>query len=101
MTGPLDCAYELYNIRDGEHGLKPLARFGPSAKPLEGTPEAVAREAREVFAKARGEDGARKRANAQRIGEELKRGWHMDGPFTKEVNKLLTHATSPVEVEQK
>ena len=98
MTGPLDVAYELYNIRDGEHGLKPLARFGPSAKSLEGTPEAVAAEAREIFVKARSEDGARKRANAQRIGEELKRGWDMDGAFTKEVNKLLTHATSPVSV---
>ena len=94
MTGPLDVAYELYEIRDGEHGLKPLARFGSSAKPLEGTPEAVSREAREVFIKARGDDGARKRANAQKVGEALKRSWDKDGAFTRDLDRLLTHASS-------
>ena len=87
----LNVGYELFEIRSGKRGLKPLHRFGPGAKPIEGTLESVAREFREVLANAQGIDGTTKRANAVKIGNQLKRGWDQDGRYTKDLARLVSN----------
>jgi hypothetical protein len=68
MSGPLDVAYQLFEVRTGMHGLRPICRNG---KTPEGTIESVKREFNEVLEMMRGEDGARKRSNVQRIRDLL------------------------------
>ena len=86
----LNIGYELFQTRNGEHGTKPIHRHGPNAGPIEGTVESVEKEFRDVLAKARGEDGASRRANAMKIGEILKNGWNEDGACTSELRRLLS-----------
>ena len=87
----INVGYELFEIRNGKRGLKPLHRFGPNAKPIEGTTESVAREFRKVLAMARGIDGITKRDNAVKLGNEFRRGWDKDGAFTKDLARLLSN----------
>ncbi|KAI5117418.1 hypothetical protein M0805_004050, partial [Coniferiporia weirii] len=78
--------YELFEVRTG-HGLRPLHRLGGGAP--EGTIAAVRREAAEVFTKARGEDGAEKRANAQRLAKAFAQYWEEGGEGWKELGKVV------------
>jgi hypothetical protein len=68
LSGSLDVAYQLFEVRTGMHGLKPICRTG---KTPEGTIESVKREFSEVLEKMRGKDGTRKRTNVQKIRESL------------------------------
>ncbi|EJD00701.1 UDP-Glycosyltransferase/glycogen phosphorylase [Fomitiporia mediterranea MF3/22] len=80
-----DVGYELFEVRT-EYGLRPLRRLGNRAP--EGTIEAVRREATEIFSKARGEDGQRKRKKAQWFSERLAEGWERGGLAWLDLNKL-------------
>ncbi|EIN06280.1 UDP-Glycosyltransferase/glycogen phosphorylase [Punctularia strigosozonata HHB-11173 SS5] len=68
LSSVLDVAYQLFEVRTGPEGLRPIYRTG---KAPEGTIEAVRRELAEVLDKMRGEDGARKRENVKMIQQEL------------------------------
>lgn len=85
----LKIGYELFQTRNGEHGVKPIHRHGPDAGPIEGTVESVEKEFRDVLAKARGEDGAIRRANASKISQVLQNGWNQDGVCSNELRRLL------------
>ncbi|KAG8991571.1 hypothetical protein FRB94_012430 [Tulasnella sp. JGI-2019a] len=73
MTENLDCAFELIQVRTGV-GAGPPARGGK----VEGTPEAVAAEFKQILADIKGPVGERKRKNLgairQRILEDMKAG---------------------------
>ena len=86
----LKIGYELFETRNGEHGTKPIHRRGPNAGRIEGTIESVEKEFRGVLEKARGEDGAMRRANAMKISLILKNGWNEDGACTNELRRLLS-----------
>ncbi|KAI5117423.1 hypothetical protein M0805_004054 [Coniferiporia weirii] len=81
-----NAGYELLEVRTG-HGLRPLHRLGGRAP--EGTIAAVRREAAEVFTKARGEDGAEKRANAQKFAKAFAQYWEEGGEGWKELKKVV------------
>ena len=74
----LDVAYELFEVRTGEYGLKPIHRLGRA--PI-GTIEAVREEAHDILEKAFGEDGARKRASMKVLSEKIGRAWDEDEAF--------------------
>lgn len=77
--------YELFEIRSG-YGLLPIHRLGgrvPTA-----TVESVQAEIRDVLAKARGEDGKKKRENVLKFREALAASWKTGGESWKELEKL-------------
>jgi hypothetical protein len=85
----LDAAFELIEVRTGEAGLKLMYR-GTQAK---GLPEAVVAEAREVLRMARGEEGTRKRRNAEKIRDEMRMTWEEGGEGLKDMRRLLRLAS--------
>ncbi|EMD37929.1 glycosyltransferase family 1 protein [Gelatoporia subvermispora B] len=86
LTDNLDVAYELIEVRTGEHGLKPIYRTG--RVPV-GTVEAMQTEAKDILAKAFGEDGARKRANMKRLQLSVVESWHDNGPSARALEELM------------
>ncbi|TCD68440.1 hypothetical protein EIP91_010726 [Steccherinum ochraceum] len=88
LTDNLEIAYELYEVRTG-NGTKPTYRTG---KAPVGTLEALRAEAHEVLDKAFGEDGARKRANVQKLRAQILRAWDKGGSAEVDMTKLLDRA---------
>ncbi|EKM54549.1 glycosyltransferase family 1 protein [Phanerochaete carnosa HHB-10118-sp] len=86
LTENLDVAYELFEVRTGESGLKPIYRTG---KAPTGTLEAVREEAITVLGKAFGEDGVKKRANIQRLREASLKLWKEGGEAHVAAEQLL------------
>ena len=84
-TDNLQIGYELLEVRSG-HGLKPIYRTGYTPK---GTIEAVKAEAREVLAKAFGEDGAQKRARLQELRKKVTSEWEDGGSSKRDVCTFL------------
>ena len=70
--------------------MKPIHRLGRA--PV-GTIEAVREEAHTVLDKAFGEDGARKRANAQSLAREIAKAWNEDGPARRDLRRFLATLT--------
>ncbi|KAF9554030.1 UDP-Glycosyltransferase/glycogen phosphorylase [Agrocybe pediades] len=87
----MNLAIELLEVRVGEHAVKPLRRNGKAAK---GTREAVGAEIRSVIDLCRGEKGIAMKENAEKMKEEMKKAWSVDGPARKEVNAFLSSYTS-------
>lgn len=81
----LKIGYELLEVRTG-HGLKPIFRTGYT--PV-GSIEAIKREAREVLAKAFGEDGARKRDQLQVLRQSVNREWEQGGTSLRNAEHFL------------
>ena len=81
-----DIAYELFEIRTGDHSEKEIARLG---KAPTGTLDAVRAEARDVLDKAFGEDGKRKRENTMKMREAVLNAWNEDGTSKRDVEKLM------------
>lgn len=79
--------YELVEVRTGELGLKPLHRFGGQGP--EGTVDAVKREIRDTLQKMGGEDGVRRRANAERVMEEIRHSWDEGGVCREALMEFL------------
>ncbi|KAI5123071.1 hypothetical protein M0805_000505 [Coniferiporia weirii] len=90
LTVNLNVAYELFEVRNGVHGLAPLLRLGE--KSPSGSLDAVYREVLEVLKLARGEDGATKRGNALRIQTEITKAWELNGVCNAELSKMLDFA---------
>lgn len=88
LTLTLDVAFELIQVRTGESGLRPLYR---GVQPT-GTLDAVASEARHVLQSARGEEGEKKRRNAEVIRNNLKQAWEEDGEGLTDLRRLLRDA---------
>ncbi|OCH85811.1 UDP-Glycosyltransferase/glycogen phosphorylase [Obba rivulosa] len=86
LTDNLHVAYELIEVRTGERGLKPIYRNGRVPK---GTMEAVRDEARDVLAKAFGEDGKQKRENMERLQQAIAQAWQEGGPSQRAIIDLL------------
>lgn len=72
----MDVAFEVVNVRSGEHGLRP--RYGEvQRKPL-GTLEALEEELNDLLDAMEGSDGEKKRMNAKKIGTSLGQGTYID-----------------------
>ena len=82
----LDIAYDLIEIRTGDHGQKPVRRNGQV--PV-GSIEALRAEAVEVLGKAFGKDGERKRANVAKLRERVLTAWDEDGSSRQDAQRLL------------
>ncbi|TCD71978.1 hypothetical protein EIP91_000110 [Steccherinum ochraceum] len=89
LTEIHDVAYELLEVRTGNE-LKPIYRTG---KAVAGTLDAIRAEAREVLEKAFGEDGARKRANVEKLLDNVHAAWNPDGPATQDMISFLDNCT--------
>ena len=79
LADVLDVAYELYEVRTGLLGLKPIFRNG---KVPVGTIEAVREEAARVLEDAFFGDGKRKRENLKKLREAVLGSW-TDGGSSK------------------
>lgn len=86
LSENLNIAFELVEVRTGEHGMKPLHRNGRKPK---GTREAVGIEIREVLDACRGEKGAELRKNAEEMKAKFRKSWKPDGVGRKDFNAFL------------
>ena len=85
MSDNLKVAYELIEVRTG-HGLHEIYRNG--RKPI-GTIDAVKDEARDILAKAFGEDGAQKRERLKALTQALKHEWEEGGSSLRDMSAFL------------
>ncbi|GJE92135.1 glycosyltransferase family 1 protein [Phanerochaete sordida] len=86
LTENLDIAYELYEVRTGAWGLKPLRRTG---KAPAGTPDALRAEMQAVLEQAFGDDGARKRDNIRKLRKGALELWKDGGEARRAADQLL------------
>ncbi|KAI5117596.1 hypothetical protein M0805_004047 [Coniferiporia weirii] len=82
----LNVSYELFEVRTGTYGLRPVHRLGRA--PV-GTLEALREETRDMMTRAFGEDGREKRRNAERIRNQISGSWAEEGYCWKEIQGLL------------
>ena len=87
LTTNLDVAYELLEVRTGEHGLKPIYRTG---KAPSGSTEAVRVEADQVLRSAFGDEGKRKRDNVEKLQRELSDAWAEQGSSRLALTRFLS-----------
>ncbi|KZT56669.1 glycosyltransferase family 1 protein [Calocera cornea HHB12733] len=66
MSEVLDTGFELLQVRNGPLNRKAY-RGGPNGTEIVGTAEAIAKEIDEVLRACQGEEGGRKRANAEKV----------------------------------
>ncbi|KAI0716582.1 UDP-Glycosyltransferase/glycogen phosphorylase [Earliella scabrosa] len=85
ISETLQIGYELLEVRTG-NGLKPIYRTGYVPK---GTVDAVKAEARDVFKKAFGEDGAKKRARLEAVRKGVRGEWEEGGASLRDVSAFL------------
>ena len=92
MTGvqtcalPIYAAFELFQVRSGEEGLKPLHRNGLTPA---GSREAVGIEVRQTIDLCRSEKGEEVRSNAEKLKVEFAKAWEEDGPARQEIREFL------------
>ncbi|KAH9476214.1 Anthocyanidin 3-O-glucosyltransferase [Psilocybe cubensis] len=86
LSENLDIAFELIEVRTGEHGIKPLMRNGRVPKRSR---DAVGIEIRDILEKCRGPKGAVLRENAQNMKARLKQAWEPDGVARRDFNTFL------------
>jgi len=87
LTTNLDVAYELFEVRTGTSGLKPIHRLDNKA-PV-GTLESLRVEAIDVLDKAFGDDGIKKRANVKRLQEKILKSWSNGGSSRRDMEALV------------
>ena len=85
ISETLQIGYELLEVRTG-NGLKPIYRTGYAPN---GTVDAVKAEARDVFKKAFGEDGAKKRARLEAVRRGVTGEWEEGGASLRDVSAFL------------
>ncbi|THH09130.1 hypothetical protein EW145_g2230 [Phellinidium pouzarii] len=90
LTTNLNVAYELFEVRNGVHGLSPLLRLGDRSP--SGNVDAVRREALDILKLARGKDGEEKRRNTLRIKSDIIKAWGNNGDCIEELSKMLDFA---------
>ena len=81
----LEIGYELLEVRTGL-GLKPILRYGRAPT---GTVDAVKAEARDVLARAFGEEGAEKRAKLEALQKSVLSEWETGGTSRADVTAFL------------
>ena len=86
VTENLHAAIELFQVRSGEKGLKPLHRNGLTPA---GMREAVGIEVRQIIDLCRGEKGQEIRSNAEKLKEQFAKAWEQDGAARQEIVKFL------------
>ena len=91
----LDVAFELIQVRTGKNGLKPLYR--ECVQPM-GTAEAVMIEVEDVLQRIGEEEGARKRRNAEEVGNRFRKAWEVGGTGLEDFKRLLRDVTRDVEM---
>ena len=91
LTENLNVAFELFQVRTGGNGLKPLARNGIAA---EGTREAVGIEIRQIIDLCRSEKGQEKRNNAEKLKVKFAETWEEDGKGRQEIRRFLHRYTT-------
>lgn len=89
LSSALNVAYELFEARNGQHGLAPILRLGGRAP--KGTLDAFTAELLSVLEQAKGDDGALKRAYAKRISDEIKGTWAEGGAGWAEIRRLVRY----------
>ena len=85
ISETLQIGYELLEVRTG-NGLNPIYRTGYAPK---GTIDAVKAEVRDVFKKAFGEDGAKRRARLEEVRKFVSGEWEDGGLSRKEATEFL------------
>ena len=91
LSDNLDVAYELFEVRTGEHALRPICRNG--YQPI-GTPEAIRAELTRVLEMAFGEDGKRKRANVEKLQKATLEAAAPGGSSWTETERFLEYLHS-------
>ena len=86
MSWNLKIAYELFEVRTGDDGLKPVYRLGHAPT---GTISAIQQEARDVFGKAFGEDGDVKRVNVLALKKAFDSSWEEGGASRRELEAFM------------
>lgn len=92
MSQVLDTGFELLQVRDGPVKGKAY-RGGPNGTEILGTEEAIAREIDEVLAACQGEEGKRKRANAERVKQSIWDAHQPGGQIDRHLELLKRFAT--------
>ena len=82
----LKVAIELFEVRTGPDGLKPVLRNGVAAK---GTREAVGKEFREVLDACLGEQDEELRKNAEEMKWKYQKAWEDNGEAKRGLNAFL------------
>ncbi|KAG8870885.1 hypothetical protein FRB97_009269 [Tulasnella sp. 331] len=88
MTEVLDCSWELMQVRAGE-GAQPPARGGK----VEGTPDAVTAELKQILIDLKGEVGERKRKNLEAVRKQTLDALSEGGEVRKDVQAVLKLAS--------
>ena len=86
VTENLHAGFELFQVRSGEAGLKPLHRNGITPA---GTREAVGIELRQTIDLCRSEKGQEIRSNAEKLKVKFAKAWDEDGAARQEILKFL------------
>lgn len=87
LTANLDVGYELFEVRTGDRGLKPIRRLGD--KTPRGTLDALREEAADVLDKAFGEDGTKKRVNMSVLQEKVMGSWDEGGSSRRDLKAFV------------
>jgi len=86
VTENLHAAFELFEIRTGDDGLKPLYRNGLT--PV-GSRAAVGIEMRQTIDLCRSEKGQEIRSNAAKLKAKFAKAWEEDGAARQEIRNFL------------
>ena len=86
LTENLNVAFELFQVRTGDAGLKPIARNGITP---EGTREAVGVEIRQTIDLSRSEKGQEMRNNVEQLKVKFAQTWEEGGKGKQEIREFL------------
>ena len=86
VTENLHAGFELFQVRSGEEGLKPLYRNGLTPA---GSREAVGIEVRHIIDQCRSEKGQEIRSNAEKLKVKFAKAWEEDGAARQEFREFL------------
>ena len=86
ITENLNVAFELFQVRTGDDGLKPMHRNGLAPQ---GTRKAVGIEIRQTIDLCRSERGQKMRSNAESFKVKFAKAWEEDGDSRQEIRRFL------------
>jgi hypothetical protein len=88
LTQDRNAAFELLSVREGPAAQVPL-RAQRAGIEVDFTVDGVRKEVRQLLAQMRGEEGARVRANAEKLGEAMAASWQQDGEARTQLEDML------------
>jgi len=95
MSEVLDTGFELLQVRDGPIKGKAM-RGGPEGTEITGTDEAIAKEMDEVLVACQGEEGNRKRANAEKVKLRIWNAHRPEGQIDQHLDSLREFASARI-----